>query len=270
MRSRRTANYTVEVTTGMGVPASRRARSSWPTGLQSTGMEVSTGNPHFVIVVDNAEFTVAGQRVAADRRRRFASIPIFPIRPTWNSCASSARSEIEIRIFERGVGPTTSSGTGTSRRGHGGDCAARLPIAAHGRCSRRRADRCMERAGTELYLTGPASLIARGEAWSDDRTAQAALRFARRTRGVSRRLSRFHAAAGARGARPGGAARAWVMRRSLGEHARRAARSTLPARRSMRLSDLHQAFADDEHARRSSARAAATARTICSTAWTSI
>jgi diaminopimelate epimerase len=73
--------------------------------------------------------------------------------------------EIEIRIFERGVGPTTSSGTGTS-------ASARAALALNGWISPLRvvAPGCDptvagEGPGTELKLTGPAALIARGEAW---------------------------------------------------------------------------------------------------------
>jgi len=73
--------------------------------------------------------------------------------------------EIEIRIFERGVGPTTSSGTGTSaaatavlalRR-----CVSPLNVVAPGGPQ----TVAWGGPGTELFLTGPAALIARGEAW---------------------------------------------------------------------------------------------------------
>ena len=83
--------FTVEVTAGMGVPSFVRRLLRWTNGLEVEGVEVSTGNPHFVIVVDNAEFRISGSTVAGKSARRSARILIFLIRPTWNFCASSAR-----------------------------------------------------------------------------------------------------------------------------------------------------------------------------------
>ena len=74
-------------------------------------------------------------------------------------------NEIEIRIFERGVGPTTSSGTGTSASATAAiafhDCTSPLRVVAPGGAQTVRWDG----QGSELELTGPAILIARGEAW---------------------------------------------------------------------------------------------------------
>ena len=76
-----------------------------------------------------------------------------------------SRSEIEIRIFERGVGPTTSSGTGTSASATAAiafhDCTSPLRVVAPGGAQ----SVSWSGTGTELELTGPATLIARGEAW---------------------------------------------------------------------------------------------------------
>ena len=53
----------MEVTTGMGVPTFRAAhRQSGRRASTSSGIEVSTGNPHFVdLSSDNADFEVAGR-----------------------------------------------------------------------------------------------------------------------------------------------------------------------------------------------------------------
>jgi diaminopimelate epimerase len=73
--------------------------------------------------------------------------------------------EIEIRIFERGVGPTTSSGTGSSAAATAAiamsGCVSPLYVAAPGGAQ------TVVWGGprTELWLTGPAALIARGEAF---------------------------------------------------------------------------------------------------------
>jgi diaminopimelate epimerase len=76
-----------------------------------------------------------------------------------------SEGEIEIRIFERGVGPTTSSGTGSSASATAaialGLAKSPLNVVAPGGAQ------TVEWGGpgTELKLTGPAALIARGEAW---------------------------------------------------------------------------------------------------------
>ena len=77
---------TVDVTTGMGVPRFVRTRSSsqW---REIVGVEVSIGNPHFVILVDNADFSVAGKSWNS-LGQRSARIAIFRSRPTSNSFAS--------------------------------------------------------------------------------------------------------------------------------------------------------------------------------------
>jgi diaminopimelate epimerase len=73
--------------------------------------------------------------------------------------------EIEIRIFERGVGPTTSSGTGSSAAATAAlalrRCISPLTVVAPGGAQ----TVAWDGPGKELFLTGPAALIARGEAW---------------------------------------------------------------------------------------------------------
>jgi diaminopimelate epimerase len=82
-----TGGNTVEMTAGMGIPAFAPRTVALEGGLKITGIDVSTGNPHFVIVVDNAEFAVAGQSWTAIGAR----ICVHPdFRPTSSSCASSA------------------------------------------------------------------------------------------------------------------------------------------------------------------------------------
>lgn len=183
-----TDSYIVEVTTGMGVPsfASRTvtlaaidpateyslgapsisALSAEMGGkaMQIQGIEVSTGNPHFVILVDNADFSFAGhtwEKIGSE----ICTHPDFPNQTNVEFVRILTPTQIEIRIFERGVGPTTSSGTGTSASAtaaiafHG--CKSPLHVLAPGGPQ----TIAWSGPGTELHLTGPASLIARGEAW---------------------------------------------------------------------------------------------------------
>ena len=156
--------FTVEVTAGMGVPSFAPRTVALANGLAVAGVEISTGNPHFVIVVENAEFTLSGkswQEIGA----AICCHPDFPHQTNVEFLRIVTPTEIEIRIFERGVGPTSSSGTGTSATAtaaialHG--CRSPLIVVAPGGAQTVE----WEGPGTELRLTGPASLIARGEAW---------------------------------------------------------------------------------------------------------
>jgi diaminopimelate epimerase len=154
----------VEITTGMGTPTFAPRSVLLANGSQIAGVEVSTGNPHFVVLVDNAEFAVAGKAWTAIG----AEICVhkdFPHQTNVEFVRIVNQQEIEIRIFERGVGPTTSSGTGSS-------ASATAAIALHGCSSPLRVIApggpqtvAFGGAETELFLTGPATLIARGEAW---------------------------------------------------------------------------------------------------------
>jgi diaminopimelate epimerase len=157
--------FTVEVTAGMGVPVFAPRTVKLSNGLAIEGVDVSMGNPHFVIMVDNAEFTVAGlpwQQIGAE----ICVHPDFPHQTNVLFFQIVSEREIRIRIFERGVGPTTSSGTGSSASAtaalasHG--CRSPLTVVAPGGAQ----TVAWDGPGAELKLTGPASLIARGEAWA--------------------------------------------------------------------------------------------------------
>ncbi len=157
--------FTVEVTAGMGIPSFAPRTVALANGIAVAGVEVSTGNPHFVVMVESAEFTVAGQswqEIGAEICRHTD----FPRQTNIEFLRVVTPSNIEIRIFERGVGPTTSSGTGTSAAATAAiafnGCQSPLTVVAPG------GPQTIEWDGpsAELRLTGPASLIARGEAWT--------------------------------------------------------------------------------------------------------
>jgi diaminopimelate epimerase len=156
--------FTVEVTAGMGIPSFIRRSVTRTNGLEVEGVEVSTGNPHFVIVADNADFRISGstwRQIGAE----ICVHPNFPHQTNVEFLRIVSPAEIEIRIFERGVGPTTSSGTGSSAAATAAialsGCQSPLTVVAPGGAQ----TIAWSGPGTELFLTGPASLIARGEAW---------------------------------------------------------------------------------------------------------
>jgi diaminopimelate epimerase len=156
--------FSVEVTTGMGVPTFAQRNVTLAGGLQIAGVEVSTGNPHFVIVVNNVEFTVSGTSWQAIGTE-ICVHPDFPNQTNVEFVRVISPTEIEIRIFERGVGPTTSSGTGCSASATAAlefnGCRSPLTVVALGGSQ----TVAWDESGTELMLTGPAALIAGGEAF---------------------------------------------------------------------------------------------------------
>jgi diaminopimelate epimerase len=156
--------FLVEITTGMGVPSFTPHTVRLPNGTDITGIEVSTGNPHFVLAVDNPDFTISGrtwQAIGAD----ICVHPDFPHRTNVEFVRVLDERTVEIRIFERGVGPTTSSGTGASATATAvlalKGCSSPLTVVAPGGAQ----TVTWAGPGNELFLTGPAALVARGEAW---------------------------------------------------------------------------------------------------------
>jgi diaminopimelate epimerase len=154
----------IDVTTGMGEPTFARREVKLAGGAAIAGIEVSMGNPHFVIVVDDAKFAVTG-RAWQDVGAEICKHADFPHQTNVEFVRIVNSDEIEIRIFERGVGPTASSGTGTCAAAvaaiafHG--CRSPLRVVAQGGAQ----TVAWSGPGTELALTGPAVVIAQGEAW---------------------------------------------------------------------------------------------------------
>jgi diaminopimelate epimerase len=156
--------FSVEVSTGMGVPTFAPRSVKLASGMRIAGFEVSLGNPHFVIVLDIDEFEpqdTEWHKIGAEICRH----KNFPNQTNVEFVRVVNKHEIEVRIFERGVGPTTSSGTGSSAAATAAlassGCVSPLNVIAPGGAQ----TVAWDGPGTELWLTGPASLIARGEAW---------------------------------------------------------------------------------------------------------
>ena len=161
---RTSPGYSVELTSGMGLPSHASKEVKLANGQEISGTTVSTGNPHFVIVTDNPDFSVAGhswQSVGAE----ICAHPDFPHQTNVEFLRVLRDREMEIRIFERGVGPTTSSGTGSSASAVAaialGLVQSPLTVVAPGGAQ----SVAWDGRDTELFLTGPATLIARGEVW---------------------------------------------------------------------------------------------------------
>jgi len=153
-----------QITSRMGTPSIKTRSVKLNDGTLVDGVVVSIGNPHFVIFVQDAAFTSHGKSWQ-EIGEEICFHKDFPEQTNVEFVRVINANEIEIRIFERGVGPTTSSGTGTcatsaatiSHRGGG----ARLLVRAPG--GEQRVE--WHSGDSEILLTGPAALIATGEAF---------------------------------------------------------------------------------------------------------
>lgn len=153
-----------EFAAGMGVPVIADRQITLTDGTKVAGVVVSIGNPHLVIFVEDESFRVHGLPWQA-LGHEICSHADFPDQTNVEFVHVIDTNRIEIRIFERGVGPTRSSGTGTcataaatiARRGGG----SHLLVSAPG------GEQQIDWAGNnaEMILTGPAELICVGEAW---------------------------------------------------------------------------------------------------------
>jgi diaminopimelate epimerase len=106
------ANPLYLIESEMGVPRVMPRTIELPGIGNVAGAMVNVGNPHFVLFVDNDDFSAHGlswQELGA----KISSSPLFPHGTNVEFVRVISPSEIAFRIFERGCGPTTSSGTGT-------------------------------------------------------------------------------------------------------------------------------------------------------------
>ncbi len=154
-------NACYEIVSGMGLPAIRTASIQLSDGTRIEGAIVNVGNPHFVIFVDHFDHPIA-HRSWQSIGEEICNHTDFPQQTNVEFVHIEDAGRIEIRIFERGVGPTTSSGTGTCA-----SAAAAMSLQACNRELRVLAPGGWQQVqwpeeSAELLLTGPAEIIASG------------------------------------------------------------------------------------------------------------
>lgn len=123
--------------------------------VRAVGTRVSMGNPHFVILAGS--FPEDWQEQAARIQSQQGH---FPDGTNVEYAVVRGPNEIEIRLFERGVGETKSSGTGS--------CASAIAAIVSGLVTSPVTVVAPGGAQTvrwedQVYLRGPATLICRGE-----------------------------------------------------------------------------------------------------------
>jgi len=140
----------------MGVPTDLRQTQISVGGEELDAVVLGIGNPQCIILgalPDDARFTRLGPLVEHHS--------MFPLRTNVEFVHVEAPDRLRIRIWERGAGPTQSSGTGS--------CASLVAAAAFGGAARD-AD-VVAPGGTQrvewrdegVYLTGWAEVVCRGE-----------------------------------------------------------------------------------------------------------
>lgn len=139
----------------MGPPSEIRRVAVCVPGEEAEAVALSVGNPQCVIV---------GGELSVERLARFGPVlqrdPLFPQGVNFELATVEAPDRVRILIWERGVGPTQSSGTGS--------CAAAVAAATVGGAAR--AVDVIAPGGTQrvewqddgLYLTGEAQVVMEG------------------------------------------------------------------------------------------------------------
>jgi diaminopimelate epimerase len=153
LTGRNQSHYEFEVEMGeAAVGAELVVRSS---GSEVRGIPVSMGNPHYVVFVN--EFAENWQDQAAKIQRSSE----FKHGVNVELVAIDGKHDVRARFFERGVGETQSSGTGS--------CASAVAAMATGKAEspvRVHAPggiQTVRRGGNLVFLSGEARLVCRGE-----------------------------------------------------------------------------------------------------------
>lgn len=153
LTSRRDLEYEFEME--MGKPKVDGELALSTSGAETRGIRVSIGNPHFVIFVP--QFPSDWQSQAA----RIQRLSQFPEGVNIEFVTANGRHDVSVRFFERGVGETQSSGTGS--------CASAVAAMATGHADSPvnvhapGGAQTVRREGDNIFLRGPARLLCRGE-----------------------------------------------------------------------------------------------------------
>lgn len=153
----------VWIESGMGVPRVMERRIKVDGVGEMSGAMVNVGNPHFVLFPEREDFGSHGltwQELGA----RISVDPLFRFGTNVEFVRVLGPNQIEFRIYERGCGPTESSGTGTCA-----SSAASMALKGVARELTATAPGGTQyvtwpEPSAEMLLTGPAKIICTGEA----------------------------------------------------------------------------------------------------------
>jgi diaminopimelate epimerase len=149
------SDHSFEFETAMGPPTVGKPFSVKISNKEIIGTPVSMGNPHFVIFVQDFPLTWQVEAAEIQKQKTFKEgVNVEFVRV-------SGPNAIEVRFFERGVGETQSSGTGSCASAVAAIAAGRvrspLSVSAPGGIQTVRWD------GAEVFLRGAAKIVCKGE-----------------------------------------------------------------------------------------------------------
>jgi diaminopimelate epimerase len=119
------------------------------------GIPVSVGNPHFVVFVPQFPSDWQAQSAGIQRSPQFKQ----GVNVEW--VVANGMHDLSVRFFERGVGETSSSGTGS--------CASAVAAMATSQAESAvkvhapGGVQTVRREGKNIFLRGPARIVCRGE-----------------------------------------------------------------------------------------------------------
>jgi diaminopimelate epimerase len=153
LTGRSESEYEFEVEMGEAVVGAELAVALGAS--EARGIPVSMGNPHFVVFV--TEFAENWRHAAAQIQRS----PEFKHGVNVELVVVDGKHDVRARFFERGVGETQSSGTGS--------CASAVAAMASGRAESPvqvhapGGTQAVRKEGNLVFLRGTARLVCRGE-----------------------------------------------------------------------------------------------------------
>ena len=153
LTARNDSEYEFEIE--MGKAAVEREIELKARGEEVRGIPVSMGNPHYVVFVP--EFAADWQAQAAE----IQGSSHFPLGVNIEFVVVDGRHDVQARFFERGVGETKSSATGSCGSAAAAMATGRAdsPVKVHAPGG----PQSVRREGENIFLRGPARLVCRGE-----------------------------------------------------------------------------------------------------------
>jgi diaminopimelate epimerase len=142
----------------MGTATIREGDVRFPLPLRSGVQEVTIidiGNPQCAVFVD--DFSFDWRSIG----REIESHPHFPNRTNVSFVKAVNDHTIDVRFYERGAGETMSSGTGST--GAAAAAIVRGLVSTPVSVLTPAGTLNLRRDGTNLFLTGPAEIVAKGE-----------------------------------------------------------------------------------------------------------
>jgi diaminopimelate epimerase len=153
----RNSGHKFEFEMNMGVPKAEGTLDLQLASGKITGRNIWMGNPHFACLVDvfSPLWRETGAEIQAEKE--------FPQGTNVEFVRILNEQKIESRFFERGVGETQSSGTGSCASAVAAIVSGRaespVEVVASGGSQQVRWDG----PSSEVFLTGPAELVCKGE-----------------------------------------------------------------------------------------------------------